>query len=222
MFKILLLNIKDYGLKNIIFILIYELIYFFNYKYRKTLFLDETSTNEYETLDKKKLDLNSKFNSPYLPTPFYFLEIVKRFIINYSLKDFYYIDFGCGAGRTLHFFKKNFKHAIGVDLNDKYKKFIDKNCFFQMDLRNLNNVNIVKRKTNSKKYVLFFFEPFDMDLIEDIIKKFSEKKIIVILINCNILKNINFKKIFSKYFANNKKNISIYSNFLILKYNRND
>ena len=59
-------------------------------------------------------------------------------------------------------------------------------------------------------------------LIEDIIKKFSEKKIIVILINCNILKNINFKKIFSKYFANNKKNISIYSNFLILKYNRND
>ena len=213
MFKILLLNIRDYGLKNIILILTYELIYFFNSKYRKTLFLDENSTNEYETLDKKSLNLNSKFNSPYLPTPFYFLEIVKKFIINYSLKDFYYIDFGCGAGRTLLFFKNDFKHVIGIDINDKYKKFIDKNCFFQMDLRNLNNVNIVKRKTNSIKYVLFFFEPFDMDLIEDIIKKFSEKKLFLILINCNRLKNINFKKIFSKYFNNNLKNISIYCNF---------
>ena len=73
MIKILLLNIKDYGLKNILLIIIFEMFYYFNSKYRRTLFFDDSSTSKYETFDQKEMNENSSYDSPYLPTPFYFL-----------------------------------------------------------------------------------------------------------------------------------------------------
>ena len=52
---------------------------------------------------------NKVYNSPYCPTPIYFLKIILLFLKNFDLKKYTFIDFGSGAGRTLYFLKINSK-----------------------------------------------------------------------------------------------------------------
>ena len=56
-FKLLIGNIKNYGLKNILLIIIFEAIYSLNTKFRKHIFYDETDTDNYEKIKK---DINEK------------------------------------------------------------------------------------------------------------------------------------------------------------------
>ena len=79
-----------------------------------------------------------------------------------------------------------------------------------MDLRKKNNFKFLKEK--NKYFVLFFFDPFEQNLVEKIVSKFGDKKYIIILINYKKLVNKFGKNIFKKEFANKNRNIRIYSN----------
>ena len=52
--KLLLKNIKNYGLKNIILIILFEGIYSLNFKFRKHIFYDESCTDSYENVKLKR------------------------------------------------------------------------------------------------------------------------------------------------------------------------
>ena len=185
--KMVITNIGNYGFINLSIMIIYELLYSFKKKYRDQIFYDESITNKYyEIKNRSGIRKKSKlvYNAPYSPTPIYFLKIIllKLKLNSKKLKNYYFIDFGCGAGRTLTFFQKEFKNRLGIDFNKKYQKFIPKNMFFNMNLRKTSNINKILKKTNSKKYVLYFYEPFDENLIKKIIKIFVKKKFLWFLL----------------------------------------
>jgi hypothetical protein len=73
MFKIAFINIKNYGIFNFILIIIYEIINILKLK-KFDLFYSESKTNSYTEVRNN----SKKFNGPYLPTPFYILNIINR------------------------------------------------------------------------------------------------------------------------------------------------
>ena len=154
--------------------------------------------------------MNKIYNSPYCPTPIYFLKIIESFLKKFDLKNFTFIDFGSGAGRTLYFFNNTFKSLYGIEFNKNYKKFYDAKEFVFMDLRKNQNFNFFTKKKNF--FILFFFDPFEQNLVEKIVSKFSSKKYIIILINYKKLNKKYGKSIFNKEFVNKNRNIRIYSN----------
>ena len=99
LFKLVITNIKNYGFSETFILVILEIIYSFNSEYNKHIFFDESVSDEYSFSKKNKV-----YNSPYCPTPIYFLKIIGSFLKNFNLKKFTFIDFGAGAGRTLFFF----------------------------------------------------------------------------------------------------------------------
>ena len=205
LFKLVITNVKNYGIFQTLILVSYEIIYSLIYQYNKQIFFDESKSDKYIASKKSKI-----YNSPYCPTPIYFLKIINSFLKIYNLKKFTFIDFGSGAGRTLYFFNKNFQNYFGVEFNKKYKKFYKKDQFIFMDLRKKNNFKFLKEK--NKYFVLFFFDPFEQNLVEKIVSKFGDKKYIIILINYKKLVNKFGKNIFKKEFANKNRNIRIYSN----------
>jgi hypothetical protein len=205
LFKLVITNIKNYGIFQTLILVIYESIYSLIHQYNKQIFFDESKSDKYVISKKSKV-----YNSPYCPTPIYFLKIINSFLKIYDLSKFTFIDFGSGAGRTLYFFRKKFYNFFGIEFNLKYKKFYKKNQFIFMDLRKKNNFKFLRRKNNF--FVLFFFDPFEQNLVENIVSKFSGKKYIIILINYKKLINKYGKNIFKKEFVNKSRNIRIYSN----------
>ena len=79
-----------------------------------------------------------------------------------------------------------------------------------MDLRKKNNFKFLKKKNNF--FVLFFFDPFEQNLVEKIVSSFWGKKYMIILINYKKVKKKYGKIIFNKEFTNKNRNIRIYSN----------
>lgn len=215
--KMVVTNISNYGFMNLSIMIIYELLYSLKKKYRKQIFYDESITNKYyEIKNKSGIRKESKFlyNAPYSPTPIYFLKLI---LLNLNLdkknlNSYFFIDFGCGAGRTLTFFQDNFKKKLGIDFNKRYQKYIPKNMFLNMNLRKISNIKKILKKTNSTKYVLYFYEPFDENLIKKIIKIFITKKIYVVIINVKKIKIKDLRYIYNKTFNNKSKNIKIYTN----------
>ncbi len=215
--KMVVTNISNYGFINLSIMIIYELLYSLKKKYRNQIFYDESITNKYyEIKNKSGIRKESKllYNAPYSPTPIYFLKLI---LLNLNLdkknlNTYFFIDFGCGAGRTLTFFQDNFKKKLGIDFNKRYQKFIPKNMFLNMNLRKISNIKKILKKTNSTKYVLYFYEPFDENLIKKIIKIFIKKKIYVIIINVKKIKIKDLRYVYNKTFNNKSKNIKIYTN----------
>ena len=215
--KMVVTNIGNYGFINLSIMIFYEFLYSLKKKYRNQIFYDESITNKYyEIKNKSGIRKENKliYNAPYSPTPIYFLKLIllKLNLSSKNLKSYFFIDFGCGAGRTLTFFQKVFKNRLGVDFNNKYQKFIPKNIFLNLNLRKINNIKKVLKKTNSKKCVLYFYEPFDENLIKKIIKVFIKKKIFVILVNVKRIKIKGLRFIYNKNFKDISKSINIYTN----------
>lgn len=210
-----LLNVANYGYFNFLKMCFWEAIYSLKNNYRTQLFYDELITSKYKEIKNlsgvRKKNIKS-FNAPYAPTPIFFLKIIKDQIKILNLKNYIFIDFGCGAGRTLMFFNKNFKKKIGIDFNINYLKFIKTGKFYNFNLRNLDKIKKIIKENFSKKYVLYFYEPFDEKLIVKICKKFIHKKIFIILINTKKIKLNKTKIIYQKLFYNHQKNIRIYKN----------
>tara|TARA_B100000963_G_scaffold340456_1_gene339133 strand:- start:3047 stop:3688 length:642 start_codon:yes stop_codon:yes gene_type:complete len=206
LFKLVITNIKNYGVSETFILVILEIIYSFNSNYNKHIFFDESISDAYSFSKKNKV-----YNSPYCPTPIYFLKIISSFLKNFNLKKFTFIDFGSGAGRTLFFFKNYFKNFYGIEFNKTYEKYYKKEEFILCDLRKKNDFKFLKK--NNRFFILFFFDPFEQNLVEKIVSKFEDKKYIIILINYRKLGNKYGKKLFNKEFINKNRNIRIYSNF---------
>jgi len=205
MFKIAFKNIKNYGVFNFILIIIYEII---NLNIKKfDLFYDESKTNSYKEVKK-----NSKnYNSPYLPTPFYILSIINRKLKKKNFTDHIFIDFGCGACRVINYFNDYFKKLIGIDINNQFKNKIisNKQLFINLDLRKIKKLKKIIKK---EKYVLYFYEPFDLNLTKSIIKLFENNECLIITVNVTKILNKKLKIIFSKHFRSIHKNVIIYKN----------
>jgi SAM-dependent methyltransferase len=220
--KLLLKNIKNYGLKDIILIILFEGIYSLNFKFRKHIFYDETCTDSYKNIKLKKSENENfktsiEYNSPYSPTPIHFLRIVKKEVlkISSSLDKYCFIDFGCGAGRSIFFFRDVFKKKIGIDINERFKKYFKNDKFLNLNLRDFDDVKVKLTNIDSNFFLLYFYEPFDEGLVEKYIKLFTNKEVIVVTINVKPIIDDNLNAVFKKEFPNKKRNIIIYINKIL-------
>lgn len=204
-------NIKNYGYINSIKIIFYELIFFKGFREYKLIENNDTSY------------VNSKvknvYNTGFLPTPYYFLIIIKRYLIQNKLKNFNFIDLGCGFSRPAFFLNNFFKiKYFGFEIN---KNLLKKNNtrsfkFFCLNLRNTNKlIKILKKNIKSNQInIIFIADPFDIFLINEILNKLGKAK----LINLGILTNIDFNKLNKKNFKLdlvkkfNKRNLYIIKN----------
>lgn len=194
-------NIKNYGLVNIFKIIAFELIFNILHKDFRTNFFDDTMTSSYDDTRNK-----SSYDTPYSPTPYFFLYHLNKFLKKKIIKDYIFIDFGCGAGRVLKFFYHDFNELVGIDINasfDKYFKHLEKIKFYSLNLR--KNESFTKIKNIKKNRIFFFYEPFDFLLVKQYLELVN-KEDYVILINYNFKIN-NFKTIFEKKLRN--KNLII-------------
>ena len=206
MFKIAFINIKNYGIFNFILIIIYEIINILKLK-KFDLFYSESKTNSYTEVRNN----SKKFNGPYLPTPFYILNIINRKLKKSNLTGHTFIDFGCGACRVINYFNDYFKKLIGIDINNQFQNKIisNKQLFINLDLRKIEKLKKIIQK---EKYVLYFYEPFDLNLTKSIIKLFKNNECLIITVNVTKILNKKLKIIFSKHFRSIHKNIIIYKN----------
>ena len=91
-------NINNYGVWIFLNIIFFELRYFFKTNNINSLHHDSDFTSNYNETKLKK-----SYNTPYIPTPYYFFSIIKDILKKNNLKNFTLIDFGCGYSRSLFF-----------------------------------------------------------------------------------------------------------------------
>ena len=129
-FLLLLKNINNYGIFQIFKIIFYELFYTIKFNDFNSLSYDDKESSSYENAKKKDI-----YDTPYIPTPYYFLRILSLFLKKKNLDNFLILDLGCGYSRVQYFFSTNFKSFFfGVDINKEIiqslKKKKIKNTFF--------------------------------------------------------------------------------------------
>ena len=214
---LLLRNINNYGIITffkIIFFEIYNILKFWDFS---SIIYDDKKVNTYEFTKQSKT-----YNTPYIPTPYYFLGIVSNFFKHKKINNFIFLDLGCGYSRTQNYFSRYFKQFfLGVDLNKKIILFlkerkIKNSLFFNLNIRKKKNIDFLIKKIvklrGNRKLIVFFSDSFDLFLLNRVLKSFSNKlNFYCILIN---VKNQNFlstryKRLFFKKFNNRQRNIKI-------------
>ena len=185
-------GIKKYGLKLIITIVIFELIYIYKLRF-----------SDYFATKKGKNNLE-----PYVPTPYYILFLIKKKIKN-IIKDSIFIEFGCGKGRVISYFEnEEFSKIIGIEINSNLQKYLyfksKKIKIFIDDCRNINFLNEIQKLTLNKTLVLYFYHPFSITDINFIIKYFlsNNNKIILVIVG-KLEINKKFYSKLVKNFSNN-------------------
>ena len=102
--------------------------------------------------------------SDSIPCPFYFLKKIEKFLKNKKIQ--HILDLGSGYGKALYFFGKVKKFKIdGIELD---KKIYIESLSLKNNNINVFNKNILQFDFFSKKYELF--------IINDPLKKFSDTK----------------------------------------------
>lgn len=196
--------IKFYGIVIFSKVLIYEIFYLLKNN-NKEILLDESNNREY-TNNKSKT-----YNSPASPTPYYFILLIyKKLKSRYDLKKYEFFDFGCGSCRVLNFFYTKKIKTSGIDIVDSYKNYLidqKKQVFLNFDIRKEHPSKYLHRD----KLILYFYEPFEINLVLKILKSLKKKKVICILVNYN-LKKIEGYEIFFTLFASKYKGICIFKN----------
>jgi len=153
-----------------------------------------------------------------IPCPYYFL-----FKINKTLKNtnFYrFLDLGCGSGRVINFFNKNFsnKKFIGIEYFSNQYEYCKKT------FQNQKNIKIIQADFTKSDFFqydadcYFINGPFkkNMEFIEFIEKiiNFSLKKknILFIFVNYNkkIIEELKNIRCIESYYINDTKGYSIY------------
>ena len=214
---LLLRNINNYGISTffkIIFFEIYNTLKFWDFS---SIVYEDKKSNTYEFTKQSKT-----YNTPYIPTPYYFLGIVSNFLKNKKINNFIFLDLGCGYSRTQNYFSRCFKQFfLGVDLNEKIILFlkerkIKNSLFFNLNIRKKKNIDFLIKKIvkirGNRKLIVFFSDSFDLFLLNRVLKSFSNKlNFYCILVN---VKNQNFlstryKRLFFKRFNNRQRNIEI-------------
>ena len=206
-FILFLKTINSYGIMNSIKIFIFELIGLIYLRDLQSLSYNDDSTSSY--LDTKQ---TKKYDVPYIPTPYYFLYLIKKNLLKLSIKKINFIDIGCGYCRPAKYFDRifNIKFA-GIELskiiaknvnNEKIKNF----KIYNFNLRDIKKTNLFFKKnlkTNIDNIILIS-DTVEIDLINKVINKLKKKRIILILVNIKfsalkltkfrITKKIIFKK----------------------------
>jgi len=134
------------------------------------------------------------------PCPYYFLFKINKTLKNTNFRNF--IDLGCGYGRTIDFYNKNFsnKNFLGIEYFTNQYKYC-KNIFHKQ-----KNVEIVQAdftKLNFLKYnpdCYFINHPFKKKIefikfIEKLINFSIKKNCLFIFVNCNRKAIEEFKNI---------------------------
>ena len=211
-------KVNVYGFKVFFKSFLYEIYYsiksndfsFFNYEDDIKIDIDE--------FESKK-----KYSVPNIPTPFYFLKIIKDYLVENRINNFNFIDLGCGKGRRLRFFDKEFKaNWIGLDYNKKFiilnkNNFKKKNYYFNvLDLNSSKKVNSLifkKKELDLKKNIIFISNSISPESILKILPIFKKKLnfFLFIMINqrdINLFRKYNLKTSFQ--FRHKSRNINIF------------
>ena len=217
-FLLLLKNINNYGFYEILKIIFYEIFYTIKFKDFSSLSYDDKESDTYEQVKRK-----DTYNTPYIPTPFYFLKILCLYFKKEKINNFLILDLGCGYSRVQYFFCTYFKTIFfGVDINKKIiqklkNKKIDNTFFLNLNLRKEMNIKLLVSETrrikNKKKLIVFFSDSFDPMLLKKVLKKLSNKlEFYCILINVKNTKYLSkkYKILFNKEFKNSDRNIKIF------------
>ena len=209
-------NINNYGFIVFVKIIFFEIFYTLKILDFKSLKYEVFKNDIYELTKKNKI-----YNTPYIPTPYFFLKIVRNFFIKRDIKKIVLVDLGCGYSRSERFFKFLSSFFLGFDYNSKIirqlkNQKIKNSKFYNINLRHKNASDflikkILKYKKNNE-VVIFFSDSFDLNLLIIILEKLSKKfRFYCVFIN---LKNKHFFKkkqkfLFSKIFKNKRRNIYI-------------
>lgn len=183
-------SINKYGIKILSLILVYEILNIHKLRLSDYLILNSV---------KKKLE-------PCVPSPYYCLSKINK---NIRGKKYCFIDFGCGKGRAIEYFRKNkfLTKIIGIEINKKLKTKLtklqnEKTTVYIKDASNKVLLNFLCNKYSNQNLILYFYHPFSEDIFNQIINKFLSKsrkeiKIIVlgeIFIKKNLIKKFKIKK----------------------------
>ena len=173
-------------------ILIMELIFFIKYN---------SKFNQFK-------HLNSNDSSDPIPSSFYVLKKIEKFILKNNIKTI--CDLGCGYGKIVYFLGYIKKFQIdGVELDNE----IYKDTLFLKDLNiDIFNENILDFKLDNKEYGLFIInDPLKrIQDFESLIKKIKtiNYKVFIVMININSDKikiaNDNLEIISNKFFSKNR------------------
>lgn len=210
--------INSYGVINSTKIIFFELVELLTFKDSKSLDFEDNKTSSYKQSKKSK-----KYDVPYIPTPYFFLKIIKNYLHLVNLKKINFIDIGCGYCRPAKYLSRNFNvKFFGVDL--------DKNIVDQIRLEKNKNFKIYNFNIRNKKKINFFLEKnlktklcniilisdtVEIQLINQLLNSINSKsRIIIILVNINYNK-LKVKGFFVKkkiFFKNKSKNIIFLEN----------
>ena len=155
--------------------------------------------------------------SDNIPCPYYFLKKIKKVLKKNEFNRF--LDLGCGSGRIIDFFHKNFKNKefIGIEF------FLDQYNFSNKLFQDINNIKIIQTDFTSLEFVkynpdcLFLNNPFkdekeSIDFVKKIINSNKLKKnILIILVNYNkrLIETLNNVNYVDSYYINEIKGYSI-------------
>ena len=209
--KIIIENIHNYGTLTFIKIFYFELINIIYSIKNKDLQIQETNNTSYN--DSK---IKSEYNTAYIPTPYYFLYIVKNHLKKLNINKFNLIDLGCGFSRPALYFDKYFEiKYMGIDINLKTLTDTKKKNFnlVNIDLRNIDKTNSIIDNFFSKNLntnVFFLSDPFDFHLIKKIFKETKNKfSFFAILVNIDLNNSFFKNQLIEVNYIFNKRNISI-------------
>ena len=110
-------SINRYGISLILKSLIFEIYY--SIKFKDNLFFRSDDDKD-NNIDYDKSKLETGYGTPNIPTPYYFLHLIKKYLKEQKIDNFNFIDMGCGSGRLVNYLEKNFKRIfVGIDINSK-------------------------------------------------------------------------------------------------------
>ena len=206
-FLLFLKTINCYGIVNSGKIFFFELIGLIFLRDLESLSYDDDETSSY--LETKK---TGEYNVPYIPTPYYFLYLIKKNLLASNIKKINLIDIGCGYCRPAKYFNTIFKlNFTGIELNKKISNKITKQKIknfkiYNFNLRNKKKTDIFFKKNlkDCENNIIFISDTVEIDLINMVLNKLKKKKIRLVLINIKfsalrlkkfkITKKIVFKK----------------------------
>ena len=217
-FLLFLKTINCYGIVNSGKIFFFELIGLIFLRDLESLSYDDDETSSY--LETKK---TGEYNVPYIPTPYYFLYLIKKNLLESNIKKINLIDIGCGYCRPAKYFNTIFKlNFTGIELNKKISNKITKQKIKNFKIYNFNLRNKKKTdlffKKNLNDYennIILISDTVEINLINKVINKLKKKKIKLVLINIKFssLKLKKFKITKKIVFKKRSRNIIFLDNY---------